>query len=54
MFVNQAGIRQRLETLTFLAQGISAGTIRIIDADRRGFMERALQVILDRLARATH
>jgi hypothetical protein len=49
MFVNQAGIKQRLETLVFLAEGLAAGRIRIVEAERRGFMERALQAALTRL-----
>lgn len=49
MFVNQAGVKQRLEPLSALVQGLEAGTIRIVDAERRGFMERALQAVLERL-----
>jgi hypothetical protein len=50
MFVNQAGVKQRLETLAFLAEGLAAGRIRIVEAERRGFMERALHAVLARLA----
>jgi hypothetical protein len=49
MFVNQAGVRQRLETLAFLAEGLAAGSIRIVEEQRRGFMERALHAVLARL-----
>ncbi|HSB96837.1 MAG TPA: DUF1631 family protein [Spongiibacteraceae bacterium] len=49
MFVNQSGIKQRLEGLSFLVHGLSAGTIRIVEAEKRGFMERAFHVILNKL-----
>jgi hypothetical protein len=49
MFVNQAGVKQRLDVLPFLVKGISAGNIRIVEAEKRGFMERALHAILSKL-----
>jgi hypothetical protein len=50
MFVNQAGMKQRLETVADLAAGLAEGRIRIVPEERRGFMERALQAVLARLA----
>lgn len=49
MFVNQAGVKQRLETLAFMAEGLASGRIRIVPPQRRGFMERALHAVLTRL-----
>jgi hypothetical protein len=49
MFVNQTGIKQVVETLPNLARGLCAGTIRIVEPERRSFMERALTAILNTL-----
>jgi hypothetical protein len=49
MFVNQAGIKQRVETLPALVRGLHAGTIRIVQPEKRSFMERALTAILHKL-----
>ncbi len=49
MFVNQAGIKQRLETLSVLVKGLSNNSIRIVEAEKRGFMERAFNAILNKL-----
>lgn len=49
MFVNQAGIKQVVETLPNLARGMSLGSIRIVQPERRSFMERALTTILAKL-----
>ncbi|HEY3700286.1 MAG TPA: DUF1631 domain-containing protein [Spongiibacteraceae bacterium] len=46
MFVNQAGIKQRVETLPTLVRGLHAGTIRIVEPEKRSFMERAFSAIL--------
>lgn len=49
MFVNQAGIKQVVETLPNLVRGLCAGTIRLVEPERRSFMERALTAILNKL-----
>ena len=49
MFVNQAGIKQLVETLPNLVRGLHAGTIRIVQPEKRSFMERALSAILHKL-----
>lgn len=49
MFVNQAGIKQLVETLPNLVRGLNAGTIRIVQPEKRSFMERALNAILHKL-----
>ena len=49
MFVNQAGIKQVVETLPNLVRGLCAGTVRIVEPERRSFMERALTAILNKL-----
>jgi len=49
MFVNQAGIKQVVETLPNLVRGLHMGTIRIIQPERRSFMERAFGAILKKL-----
>jgi hypothetical protein len=54
MFVNQAGVKQRLEGLDFLVQGLAAGRVRIVETERRGFMERALHAVLARLSPASN
>jgi hypothetical protein len=53
MFVNQAGIKQRVETLPALVRGLHAGTIRIVQPEKRSFMERALTAILHKLRLTT-
>src|SRR5690606_1381988 len=50
MFVNAAGIKQVMETLPNLARGLCAGSIRIVEAERRSFMERALSGILGKFS----
>jgi hypothetical protein len=49
MFVNQAGVRQVVETLRSLASGLVEGRVRIVNLDKRTFMERALGSVFDRL-----
>jgi len=49
MFVNQAGVRQVVETLRSLAGGIVEGRVRIVNLEKRSFMERALGSVFDRL-----
>jgi hypothetical protein len=49
MFVNQAGIKQLIETLPNLVSGLHTGTIRIVQPEKRSFMERALNAIADKL-----
>ena len=49
MFVNQAGIKQVVETLPNLVRGLSVGSIRIVQPERRSFMERALTAIFTKL-----
>ena len=53
MFVNRAGIKQAVETHSDLAKGIVAGTISIVKPEKRSFMERALNAVLDRLKSKT-
>ncbi|MDB6061043.1 MAG: hypothetical protein JWM78_1146 [Verrucomicrobiaceae bacterium] len=54
MFVNQSGIKQLVETLPNLVRGLCAGTVRIVEPERRSFMERALTAILSKLHIATY
>ena len=49
MFVDQAGVKQAVETRSGLAKGIVAGRIRFAELEKRSFMERALETILSRL-----
>ena len=49
MFVNPAGIKQLVETLPNLVSGLHAGTIRIVQPEKRSFMERALTAIVNKL-----
>lgn len=49
MFVNPAGIKQLVETLPNLVSGLHKGTIRIVQPERRSFMERALTAIASTL-----
>lgn len=51
MFVNQAGVKQRVEEQATLARGLHAGTIRLVVPEPRGFLERALEAVLTRLRR---
>jgi hypothetical protein len=46
MFVNQSGIKQVVETLPKLVSGLHLGTIRIVQPEKRSFMERAFTAIL--------
>lgn len=46
MFVNPAGVKQLVETLPNLVRGLQTGAIRIVQAEKRSFMERALSAIL--------
>ena len=45
MFVNQAGIKQLVETLPNLVSGLHKGTVRIVQLEKRSFMERAFTAI---------
>lgn len=49
MFVNPAGIKQLIETLPHLVSGLHAGTIRIVQPEKRSFMERAFTAIAHKL-----
>jgi hypothetical protein len=49
MFVNQAGIKQVVETLPNLVRGLYNGTIRIVQPERKSFMERAFAAVLNTL-----
>ena len=49
MFVDHSGIKQMVENQYTLAKGIHAGSIRIAEADKKSFMERALEAVLDKL-----
>ena len=49
MFVDQAGVKQRVETQQNLARGICQGTISIVNPNEKSFMERALEAVLDTL-----
>lgn len=52
MFVNPAGIKQLVETLPHLVTGLHAGTIRIAQPEKRSFMERAFNAIVNKLGLA--
>ncbi|MFT3930046.1 MAG: DUF1631 family protein [Spongiibacteraceae bacterium] len=49
MFVNPAGIKQLVETLPHLVSGLHQGTIRIVQPEKRSFMERAFTAIASKL-----
>ena len=49
MFVNKAGVKQVVMTRTDLAKGLHAGTIALVTLEKRSFMERALNAVLNRL-----
>lgn len=49
MFVNQSGVKQRVESLLDLARGLDRGSVRLVQAERRSFMERALGALLGTL-----
>lgn len=49
MFVNQAGIKQAVETQYNLAKGMAAGNIRIAKPIKKSFMERALESVFNKL-----
>ena len=49
MFVNPAGIKQLVETLPNLVSGLHNGTIRIVQPEKRSFMERAFNAIAHKL-----
>ena len=51
MFVNQAGVKQAIETLTSFATGLCEGRIRPLELENRSFMERALEAVFSRLKR---
>ncbi|MEH6910676.1 MAG: DUF1631 domain-containing protein [Oceanicoccus sp.] len=53
MFVDQTGVKQSVEKQLDLANGIIAGTIRIVEPNRMSFMERALEAVLQKLRLAT-
>ncbi len=52
MFVNQSGVKQRVESLLELARGLDAGRVRLAPPERRSFMERALDALLNTLRRS--
>jgi hypothetical protein len=49
MFVDQSGMKQAVENRISLAKGMCEGRIRVIEFEKRSFMERALGAILDKL-----
>ena len=49
MFVDQAGIKQVVETQNNLARGMCSGQIRIVQPGKKSFMERALEAVFDKL-----
>ncbi len=49
MFVDQAGVKQAVETQYNLARGLCAGSIRIAKPIKKSFMERALGAVLEKL-----
>jgi hypothetical protein len=52
MFVNQSGVKQRVESLMDLARGLDRGSVRLVQVERRSFMERALSALLSKLRRS--
>lgn len=49
MFVNQAGVKQAVETLPGLAQSMAEGRVRLAQPERKSFVERALTAVLGSL-----
>lgn len=49
MFVDQAGVKQRVENQFELARAMSNGTVRIAKPVKKSFMERALETVLETL-----
>ncbi len=49
MFVDQTGVKQAVENQNDLARGMCRGTIRIVEPEKRSFMERALGAVLEKL-----
>jgi hypothetical protein len=49
MFVDQAGVKQSVETQYDLVKGMCTGSIRIATPVNKSFMERTLEKVLDRL-----
>jgi hypothetical protein len=45
MFVDHAGVKQAVETRIELARGMAAGLIKIIELEKKSFMERALEAV---------
>lgn len=51
MFVNNAGLKQRVITNIDLAKAMVAGSVRIASMERRSFMERAFEAVVKTLSR---
>lgn len=49
MFVDHTGVKQAVETQLNLAKGMCAGRIRIVEPNKKSFMERALESVLSTL-----
>ncbi len=49
MFVDHLGVKQMVETQNNLAKGMCSGTIRVIEAPKKSFMERALEAVFNKL-----
>ena len=53
MFVDHAGVKQAVETRIELAKGMAQGLIKIIELEKKSFMERALEAVFSRLKSAS-
>ena len=49
MFVDHAGVKQAIENQLDLAKAMIAGTAAIVNAEKKPFMERALEAVFDTL-----
>ena len=49
MFVDHAGVKQAVETRIELAKGMASGLIKIIELEKKSFMERALEAVFSSL-----
>lgn len=49
MFVDQAGVKQKVATQHDLAKGLCAGDIHIVEPTQKSFMERAFEAVLHTL-----
>ena len=49
MFVDHTGVKQAVETRIELAKGMATGLIKIIELEKKSFMERALEAVFSSL-----